>query len=260
MTCKILMPLVNVIMPAYNASATIDESIKSVLAQTYANWKLIVINDASRDNTLQRAEFFSSSDSRIHVISNKENQGVAAARNLGLSASEGEFIAFLDSDDLWLPKKLEKQVRFMLERDSVISFTGTSYINSSGQLSDYNLQVPEKFTYNELLKRNLMSCSSVMVRRDAMLPFPSANIHEDYTVWMQIVKKIGYADGINESLLIYRMGESTKSSNRIKSARMNFNAYRYVGYGLLKSTLLSLRYAKHSISKRYKIRKRLSTV
>ena len=249
-------PLVSVVMPAHNAAATINESIDSVLAQTSHDWELLIINDASTDNTEEIAKAYAAKDARVRVFTNETNQGVAATRNVGINQSNGEILAFLDSDDLWRETKLEKQVRFMKEKNATISFTGTSYINSAGQASSYTLQAIENFTYEDLLRRNIMSCSSVMVRRDSMIPFPQGYMHEDLTVWLQIVKKAGQAHGLNEPLLIYRMGEATKSSNRIKSARMTFGSYRHVGYGLLTSFFYTLRYAKHSISKRYLIKSR----
>jgi len=246
-------PLVSVIMPAYNAVATVDESIKSVLAQTYQNWELIIVDDASIDSTQDIAK--AHTDDRIIVLCHNANQGVAAARNTGLQHAKGEYIAFLDSDDLWLESKLEKQLDFMQARNVVISYTSTAYL-VEGQLSNYMLRAEPELTYRNLLKRNLMSCSSVMVRRDAMLPFPKGYMHEDLAVWLQVVKKAGCAHGLDEPLLIYRMGQATKSSNRIKSARMTLGAYRKVGYGVLVSTIFTIRYAFHSISKRVRIKQK----
>ena len=243
--------MVSVIMPAYNAVSTIGESIESVLVQTFRDWELIIVNDASSDDTVKIAEIYE--DSRILIHSHSTNQGVAAARNTGLQHVKGEYIAFLDSDDLWEKDKLEKQVRFIQENDAAISYTSTAYIRN-GKISGYVLRAEQELTYRNLLKRNLMSCSSVMVRRDYMISFPKGYMHEDLAVWLQIVKKVGYAHGLDEPLLIYRMGESTKSSSRIKSARMTYNTYINVGYGNFASLLFTLRYALHSISKRFLIR------
>lgn len=245
--------LISIVMPAYCASKTIEESIQSVLSQSYTNWELLIIDDCSADATSQIINEASEQDPRIHIFTNENNQGVAATRNRGIQESKGEYIAFLDSDDLWHKEKLDKQIRIMKEKDATISFTGTAYINTVGKVSKYVLQAEEYFGYNELLKRNIISCSSVMVRRENMIPFPMGYMHEDFAVWLKIVKKAGQAYGLNEPLLIYRMGEETKSSNRIKSAQMTWGAYRHVGYGLLTSFFYTLRYAKHSISKRYLI-------
>lgn len=246
--------LVSIIMPAYCTSATISESICSVLAQTYEKWELIIIDDASEDNTAKIAEEYAGNDKRIRLIINETNKGVAAARNTGILSAEGEYLAFLDSDDLWDKEKLDKQVRFMQERDAVISYTGTSYMNASGQLSLYSLCAEDMFTYEDLLRRNIMSCSSVMVQRNRMIPFAEGFMHEDMVVWLQVIKSAGPAHGLNEALLVYRMGVATKSSSRIKSAFMAYGSYRHIGYSRATSFIYMLRYAKHSISKRYLIK------
>jgi len=245
-------PLVSVIMPAFNSSATIGASIDSVLAQTYTNWELIVVNDASSDNTHQIIQAYT--DKRIKYFQNEINSGVATTRNKAMELAQGQFFAFLDSDDLWASEKLEKQLNFMQKNNAIISYTQTKYMNSTGKISKYTLQAVENFTYSNLLRRNLMSCSSVIVRRENMLPFPQGYLHEDMAVWLQIIKKAGLSHGLNEPLLIYRLGEATKSSGRIKSAKMIFGTYKEVGFGFLTATFLMLCYSFHSISKRMRIR------
>jgi len=254
---KGINPKVSVIMPAYNAEATIDQSIQSVLDQTYQNWELIIVNDASTDNTLAfvQKNLPAFIQKNLLVIENPTNQGVAASRNTAISHASGQYLAFLDSDDMWLPDKLEKQVKLMNDSNVAISYTGTSYINAAGQVSGYTLPARARLSYKELLRRNIMSCSSVMVRRDCMVPFPiTANTHEDYVVWLQIVKEHGYAYGLDEPLLVYRVGDESKSSGRIRSAVMTFNAYRAIGYGRVAATVVTLRYSLHSIAKRVLIR------
>lgn len=245
---------ISIIMAAYQAEVTISESIESVLAQTYESWELIIVNDASGDNTEKIAKLYADKDKRIRVFANEINLGAALTRNFGISQASGEFLAFLDSDDLWRKDKLAKQFEFMKDKNAVISFTGTSYINVKGKISNYVLQAKSEFTYKELLRGNIMSCSSVMVRRENMIEFPTGHLHEDYVVWLSILKKIKCAHGLNEPLLIYRLGEATKSSSRINSARMIFNAYRQIGYGRLLSSTYTLRYALHSLRKRAKIK------
>jgi len=250
----VMTPEVSIIMPAYNAELTLTDSVESVLAQTHQNWELIIVNDASSDKTAAIAKVLAGKDNRIRLFTNGSNQGVALSRNVGIVHAKGNYVAFLDSDDLWHKDKLKKQMHFMKETGSVISFTGTSYMNEAGQVSGYVLQAKEKLAYRELLRRNIMSCSSVMVKRDSMLLFAQGYIHEDYAVWLQIIRKTGAAYGINEPLLIYRLSPNSKSSNRVHSGMMIFQTYRHVGYGRIVSSLLTVRYAVHSISKRMKIR------
>lgn len=249
-------PLVSIIMPAYNAQFTIEESIFSVYRQTYTNWQLIIIDDRSTDNTGDIVKKLSGSESRVIFLSTEQNSGVAAARNLGITHAIGDYIAFLDSDDIWDKKKLELQLAFMQEHNSVISYTATSYKKTDNKLSSYILPAKEQTTYRNLLKQNIMSCSSVMVQTKVMPKFVLIkNIHEDYVAWLSILKQHKYAHGLNKPLLIYRLSANSKSANRIKSAVMNFNAYRAMNYSFFISFLLSFRYAYFSIYKRILIRK-----
>ena len=248
-------PKVSIIMPAYNAEKTIEQSVNSVLAQSYQNWELIIVDDASKDGTAGLVDLLTQKDERIVLLVNEENSGAAKSRNRGINHAKGSLLAFLDSDDLWREDKLAKQIEFMEEVNADISYTATSYMNEAGEISDFILRAKRKLTYKELLKRNLMSCSSVMVRRDVMIPFPTEpQLHEDYVVWLAILRtKCAY--GLDEPLLIYRMAEGTKSSNRLASAKMIFNAYRHplVGFNRLAAAFLTLRYAFHSIGKRMRI-------
>jgi len=245
--------LVSIIMPAYNAAPTLRESVESVLSQTYHEWELIIIDDASTDTTMEIAKVFGENDSRLRVFTNEENKGVAASRNLGIQHASGDFIAFLDSDDIWREDKLAKQLRFMEETSAVISYTATAYLYEESR-SNFILQAKRELNYKNLLRKNLMSCSSVMVRREHMRLFPIGYMHEDYALWLDTVKKHGIAYGLNEPLLLYRIGSKSKSAKRVNSAKMLFNSYRQVGYGRFFSAFFTLRYAFHSIAKRAKIK------
>ena len=121
------MEIVSIITPAYKCRNTIEETYKSVLAQTFSDWEMIIIDDCSKDDTFNIASNYSRKDSRIRIIRNEVNSGVAATRNRGLDVALGSFIAFLDSDDIWYPEKLEKQIRFM--EDNEYALTYTSYQN-----------------------------------------------------------------------------------------------------------------------------------
>jgi teichuronic acid biosynthesis glycosyltransferase TuaG len=157
---------VSIIMPSYNAEKTIKASINSVIAQTFVNWELIIIDDASQDGTVSAIK--EQKDPRIILLENAQNSGAAEARNCGINHAKGQWLAFLDSDDLWHEDKLQKQIQFMEETGAVISYTATAYMSEAGEISGYILRAEKQLSYKELLKRNLMSCSSVMVRRDVM--------------------------------------------------------------------------------------------
>lgn len=248
--------MVSIIMPAYNAEKTIRESIDSVRAQTVNEWELIVVDDGSKDSTAAILTECAAVDKRIRFFQNKKNSGVSYTRNRAVKLARGEWIAFLDSDDIWKPEKLEKQIALASEHpDMVICYTASSFINDDGVPYGYVMEAVERMTYKELLCRNLMSCSSVMIRASIMknIKMPNDNMHEDYYTWLTVVRSCGVAYGINEPLLIYRLCANSKSSNRIKSARMLFNSYRAVGYKSFVSIVYTLRYTLHSVTKRKKI-------
>jgi len=247
--------MISVIMAAFNAEETIKASIDSVLSQTYPYWELIVIDDHSSDGTSGIIESLITIDTRIRRYTNEKNVGVASTRNYGISQAQGQYIAFLDSDDLWHREKLKIQLDFMQANDASISYTATAYIYE-GSHSNYILHAKQGLTYKELLKRNLMSCSSVIVRKEIIerFPFPQGNIHEDYAVWLKILREKGLSHGINEPLLIYRASRSSKSGKLYVSGIMTYYAYRNVGFSPCKSLLLAIRYSLHSIVKRASIR------
>ncbi len=250
------MIMVSIIMPAYNAEKTINEAIESVLQQTYTNFELIVINDCSKDLTKDIILRYCNADHRVKIICNSMNLGVSKSRNIGIACAKGKYIAFLDSDDMWRKDKLEKQITLMESNVSILSYTASSFIDEVGNPYDYIMEAEEKTTLNTLLKKNIISCSSAMILADIMkeLKMPSDKMHEDYYIWITVLKKYEYAYGINEPLLIYRLASNSKSSNRLKSAKMIYNTYCAVGYNYFTSFILMLRYSIYSISKRYKIK------
>jgi teichuronic acid biosynthesis glycosyltransferase TuaG len=230
-------------MPAYNAERTIGESIQSVLAQTYTDWELIVI----AEDEASAAVAGKYRDGRIKVLRNETWSGAAKSRNRGIGESDGKWLAFLDADDLWRSDKLTKQLALGAD----ISFTASAFIGY-----EYIMRAPERLSYKELLRRNLMSCSSVMARREVMRPFPEVDypIHEDYVTWLKILRETD-AIGWDEPLLRYRISRDSKSGDRLRSARMTYNAYRYLGYSKTRSAVMTARYAIHSIRKRILIKR-----
>lgn len=250
--------LVSIIMPAYNAERTIDEAIQSVCQQTYGIWELIIVNDCSSDGTECIVTQYMQKDNRIHLINNKQNAGVSEARNIGITSSNGKWIAFLDSDDKWKNEKLEKQVKLLTEKPLTdLVFTGSAFINQQGVFSKYILNVPEKIKYRQLLKQNIISCSSVVVRKKLAQNYRMQydDMHEDYAVWLQILKAGYFAAGINEPLLIYRISDHSKSSNKKIAAKMTFKVYRFMNLNYIKSVYFFLHYAVKSINKYKKIEK-----
>jgi teichuronic acid biosynthesis glycosyltransferase TuaG len=222
-------PRISVIMAAYNAENTIADAIRSVLAQTYENWELLVINDGSKDRTVEVVNTFC--DKRIRLLDNGGNLGVSLTRKNGMEAATGDWIAVLDSDDLWAKDKLEKQVRLAEKTGARLMFTGSGFMDAQGNPLQWQLHVPEKLTYRQLLKQNLVSNSSVLVDAALYRQYFAVGdgMHEDFAIWLQITRAGIPAWGIDEPSLIYRLDKKSKSGNKLKSAKMNWKTYRYIG-------------------------------
>lgn len=223
--------LISVIMAAYNAEKTIEQAIESVRNQTYSNFELLVINDYSKDTTADIVSRIAKKDARVRLLSNDENLGVSLTRKYGLEEAKGDWIAILDSDDIWRADKLEKQLLLQQKVNADLLFTGSAFISSNGQPIDWYLHVPNEVTYRQLLKQNVISNSSALVRKELYTKHfvIGDRMHEDFAIWLEILKEGKKAYGVDEPLLIYRIAKSSKSGNKVKAAKMNWNTYRYVG-------------------------------
>lgn len=243
--------VVSIIMASYNAQKTIESAIKSVLAQTYMYWELIIINDCSTDNTLDIVTKMAVNEERIQIIENHTNIGVSRSREKGLKKAKGDWIAVLDSDDIWESHKLEKQLKLAYAQGAELIFTGSAFINDEGEDINWQLHVPVTLSYRQLLKQNLISNSSVLVKADLYRKYYAVgdNMHEDFSIWLGITKEGKMAYGIDEPLLIYRIAKSSKSSNKLKAAMMNWNTYRYSGLNLLETIYYMCWYSINGIIK-----------
>ena len=223
--------MVSIIMAAYNAEKTIKQAIDSVITQTFHDWELIIVNDCSIDKTGEIIKEYSLTDNRIKAINNKNNSGASLSRKIALDVSKGEWIAILDSDDLWDRDKLRRQLYVAHKMDAKLVFTGSAFIDENDEMLNWQLHVPKIITYRNLLKQNLISNSSVLVNKDLYEKYYAVgdNMHEDFAIWLQILRTGIVAYGIDKTLLIYRISRKSKSGNKRKAARMNWNAYRYVG-------------------------------
>ena len=158
--------LISIIMAAYNAEKTIEQAINSVLRQTYTDFELLVVNDCSKDRTVELVKSIAAKDNRVRLISNEKNSGVSFTRKHGLEESNGSWIAILDSDDAWTPDKLEKQIELQKRTNADLLFTGSAFMDSDGQPIDWCLHAPAEVTYRQLLKQNVLSNSSALVRKE----------------------------------------------------------------------------------------------
>lgn len=238
-------------MAAYNAENTIGQAITSVIQQTYTDFELIIINDCSTDRTVDVINEFIKKDTRIRLINNSKNMGVSYTRKHGLDEAKGYWIAILDSDDLWLPEKLEKQVEFQKKTNADLLYTGSGFMNVDGKQINWALNVPEIITYRQLLKQNILSNSSALVRKDLYEKYYAVgdDMHEDFAIWLQILRNGIKAYGINEPLLIYRLDDKSKSGNKLKAAMMNWNTYRYIGLNVLEAAYYEFWYAINGLCK-----------
>lgn len=243
--------LISIIMAAYNAERTIEEAINSVINQTYINWELIVVNDCSKDNTLNIIEHFCQKDNRIKLVNNIMNYGVSKTRHNGLIEAKGNWVAILDSDDMWHPDKLEKQIVLQSSSNAELLFTGSAFMDENGKRLSWVLDIPEKISYDELLKQNVISNSSVLVRKELLQRYEAIgdNMHEDFACWLKILNTGIFAYGVNEPLLTYRISLNSKSGNKFKSFVMNWKTYRYVGLSILQSIYYMFFYTVNGIKK-----------
>lgn len=229
--------LVSIIMAAYNAENTIKDAVNSVLSQTYGNWELLVIDDCSCDETYNIVQEISNKDQRVRLVKNDVNKGVSYSRKRAAEEAKGQWIAILDSDDMWVSQKLEKQIELQQEQKADLLYTGSIFVDANGELIDWYLHAPKTMTYKQLLKQNLISNSSALVKKELYLKFYASGdkMHEDFATWLRILKTGVVAYGVDEPLLIYRLDKSSKSGNKVVAAKMNWNTYRYIGLNIFQS-------------------------
>lgn len=249
--------LISIIMPAYNAAKTIDQAIDSVLKQTYPYWELLVVDDYSTDETMEKLRHFAAIDDRIRVLENSKNSGASKTRHKAVEAAEGRWLAFLDSDDAWTRDKLEKQVALQKKEGAKIVFTGSAFMNADGEPVDWYLRAPSQIRYRQLLKQNLLSNSSVLVYKESFLQHEVTgnNMHEDFACWIRLLRTGETAYGIDEPLLIYRLSANSKSGNKLKAAKMNWNAYRAANLNILEAAYYMCWYTVNGLMKYRHLRK-----
>ncbi len=224
--------LVSVITPTYNSEKFIMETYSSLVSQTFQKWEWLVTDDCSTDNTYSILLKLSENDDRIKVFRNNFNSGAAHTRNVSILRAKGDFLAFLDSDDLWVPEKLEKQIFFM--KDSIdFSFTAYSVISEDGyainKIVDSNIY--GGFTYADMLKKKAtLGCSTVMLRKNAFcdISMPLIKTGQDYALWLKLLKQGGQAYIFNEVLTKYRIVSNSISRNKFKKAKRQWQIYREI--------------------------------
>jgi len=224
-------PLVSIIMAAYNAAPWIQETIESVIAQTYQNWELIITEDCSTDNTREILSEIIKHDSRIKVYYNVVNRGPADSRNNSLKFSNGEYIAYLDSDDLWMPEKLEKQIEFMQKYDIAMCYTSYETIEVDGSHRNI-VHVPKETDYKNFLKRPISCSFTVMFNLNKMnknlLIMPNIRRGQDGATWCQVLKSGVIGQGLDLVLAKKRAHADSLSANKLKAIKRTWYIYRKI--------------------------------
>lgn len=223
--------LVSIIIPVYNAEKFIDETINTVLDQTYTNWELILVNDCSTDNSVKLINKYLVDD-RIKLINNKTNSRAAISRNNGIKKANGRYICFLDADDKWDKNKLEKQVKFIKEKDCAFSFTGYEFADEKCIPNGKKVFVPKKISYKQALKNTTIWTSTVMFDMTKLskddIYMPNVPRGQDTATWWKVLKKIDYAYGLDEILSYYRRTSESLSANKFVALKRTWNLYRNV--------------------------------
>ncbi|MEW9080056.1 glycosyltransferase family 2 protein [Terrisporobacter glycolicus] len=222
--------LVSIITPVYNSEKYIEECIKSVINQSYKNIEMIIIDDGSTDNSKNIIEKYTESFPFIKYIKCNKNNGVWAARNIGIEKAKGRFISFLDADDLYKKNKIENQINFMLNNNYSFTYTAYDLINENSTSLNKVINAKEYEDYNRLLKGNDIGCLTVMIDRlkiETPIRFEN-NHHEDFVLWLKILKNNVVAYGLDEILSSYRKSNSSVSHNKIKAAIWTWNIYTNV--------------------------------
>lgn len=241
---KTIKNLVSIITPTYNCGNYIAETIKSIKAQTYSDWEMIIVDDYSSDNTKEIVAQYANTDNRIKYYSFKENMGAAKARTEAMRLAEGQYIAFCDSDDLWYPEKLEKQLAFMQSTGHAFTCTAYEQISEDGKCIGKILVPKEKCDYNRILLDCPVGNSTVVYDVSKMGKFKVPNIRKrnDDALWLQMLKKEPYIWGMPDVLMKYRIRRNSISSNKLKVVKYHWILCREIEHLSIARTLFHLGY------------------
>ena len=222
--------LVSIITPTFNSAKFIAETIQSVQKQGHSNWEMIIVDDGSKDNTVEIIQNFMEEDHRIHLIQLNKNGGPAKARNKGIEKTQGKYMTFLDADDIWFPDFIQNSIKTI--KETQIHFVFSSYRRSDGNLefiySDFI--VPQKVTYTDILKTNSISCLTAFIDIEVLgkKTMPEIFKRQDMGLWLKYLKEIPFAYGIKEPKAIYRIRENSLSRNKKNLLKYQWEFYRKV--------------------------------
>lgn len=247
------MVTVSVITPVYNAEDFIRDCVSSVIAQTYTDFEYLLVDDCSTDKSREILISLQNIDARIRLIFLEQNLGPAGARNAAIAEAEGQYLAFLDSDDLWFPKKLEYQLKVIQKENASIVFSSYFKFSDSSRGVLKQVDVPRRVTYSMLMKSNYIGCSTAIYDTEKVgkTYMPDIRFRQDYGLWLKILKKGHVAIGISRPLVKYRVRKTSVSSNKLRSAVYHWKVLREVtGISTLKGAYFFLWYAWLAFKKR----------
>lgn len=223
--------LVSIITPVYNAEKTIGDTIESVLKQTFENFEMIIVDDISTDETINIIKNYQKKDKRIKLFVLDKKGGASAARNKALSEAKGDYIAFLDGDDLWKENKLETQIKFMKKNNYAFSYTDYEYIDDNNRKIGIMRKCPRKVSYFRMLLGDSIGCLTVVYDSKIVgkIQIPNIKKRNDYALWCQILKKVKKGYKCNEILAFYRVGnDSLSSGNKFKLLKYHYKMHREI--------------------------------
>ena len=225
------MIMISIIVPVFNAGKYIEDTIQSVRSQTYKDWELILVDDYSSDNSADYIEKLAAEDERIRLIRNDRNEGAAMARNTGIEAAQGRYIAFLDADDIWAPDKLEEELAYMIETGAGFIFTSYHFGDENAVPTGKAVHVPATLTYRQALSRTVIFTSTVLIDTEKigkeLIRMPQI-ASEDTATWGIILKSGVVAHGLDKLLVIYRRPAKSLSSNKVNAVKRIWGLYRNV--------------------------------
>lgn len=222
-----MSPRVSIVTPTRNSESTIVETLDAVSVQSFGDFEHIIVDDASTDKTLDLIAPYIDADSRVRLIQLGKNSGAAVARNAGIQQSRGRYIAFLDSDDLWQPTKLERQLDFMIQGEVPFSYSSYNQIDENGAPLGA-IMVPERQSYSDLLKNNRIGCLTVIYDTQffGKVFMPLIHKRQDLGLWLKLLKKTPYAYGMQANLAQYRVHPNAMSSDKFDAAKYTWRLYR----------------------------------
>ena len=223
------IPTVSIVTPLYNSSRYVRDTIESVINQSYTDWELILIDDCSTDDTVEQIQCFLT-NRKIRLLQLELNSGAAVARNVGIESARGRYVAFLDSDDCWLPHKLSIQIDFMRKKKCTFCYAAYKVVDANGVDLSKEIVPPTKVSYTDMLKSNHIGCLTAMydTRYHGKVYMPLLRKRQDYALWLKLLTQTDFAYCIPACLALYRVRKGSISSNKFEMLKYNWLVFRQV--------------------------------